>query len=185
MEFIPTPLEGAFMIDLNKFGDERGFFARLFCQKEFARHGLESGIVQVNNSFSAKKGTLRGLHYQLAPYEETKLVRCIQGALYDVIVDLRVDSPTFKKAFGAVLSSENRLMMYVPKGFAHGFMTLEPDSEIMYFVSQFYSQEYERGVRWDDPAFAIGWPAAPALISERDKNHPDFDLSEHLNKVAR
>ncbi|EFB40590.1 MULTISPECIES: dTDP-4-dehydrorhamnose 3,5-epimerase [Parachlamydia] len=184
MEFISTPLKDAFLIDLNKLGDERGFFARLFCQKEFTQQGLEPAVVQVNNSYSVEKGTLRGLHYQLPPFEETKLVRCIQGSLYDVIVDLRVDSPTFKKSFGAVLSAENRLMMYVPKGFAHGFMTLQPNSEIMYFVSQFYSKECERGVRWDDPTFSIEWPVKPSLISERDKMHPNFDPSYHLNLAA-
>lgn len=175
MDFIQTPLKDAYLIDLNKIGDERGFFARLFCQKEFAKQGLESAVVQANNSFSAEKGTLRGLHYQLFPKEESKLVRCISGSFYDVIVDLRPASPTFKAAFGAVLSAQNRLMMYVPKGFAHGFLTLEPNSEILYLVSEFYSKELERGIRWDDPSFNIQWPAVPRVISERDRNHPNFN----------
>lgn len=180
MDFIQTPLEGAYLVDLNKIGDERGFFARLFCQDEFKKHGLEANIKQANNSFSVEKGTLRGLHYQLFPKEETKLVRCVRGSLYDVIVDLRPHSPTFKSAYGTVLSADNRLMLYVPKGFAHGFLTLEPNSEILYLVSEFYSKELERGIRWDDPSFDIQWPSQPTVISERDRSHPDFDFNMHL-----
>jgi dTDP-4-dehydrorhamnose 3,5-epimerase len=136
--------------------------------------------VQVNNSLSAQKGTLRGMHYQLAPKAETKLVRCIRGALYDVILDLRPDSPTFGKSFGAELSAENRRMMYVPKGFGHGFVTLTDDTEAFYFVDEFYGPEQERGVRWNDPRFAISWPIEPVVISDKDRGHRDFDPAWHL-----
>lgn len=183
MKFTSLPLEGAYLIDLEKRGDERGFFARLFCEEEFAQHGLENHFVNVNNSHSAEKGTLRGLHYQLHPYEETKLVRCIRGSFWDVIVDLRPDSPTFKHSYGALLSEDNRQMMYVPKGFAHGFLTLEPDSEVIYLVSEFYAKEQERGLRWNDPEFSIAWPEKPTVVSERDANHPDFDPAHHLEFV--
>jgi dTDP-4-dehydrorhamnose 3,5-epimerase len=184
MRFLPTPLEGAFLIELEPKGDQRGFFARLFCSDLFAKHGLESSVVQVNNSASAEKGTLRGLHYQLEPKAETKLVRCIRGSLYDVILDIRPDSPTFGQSFGAILSSSNRLMMFVPKGFAHGFLTLDDDSEVIYFVSQAYSQELERGIRWDDPSFNIQWPMTPKVISERDLNHPDFNQAYHFTGLS-
>ena len=136
--------------------------------------------MQVNNSLSAQKGTLRGMHYQLAPRAETKLVRCIRGALYDVILDLRPDSPTFGQSFGAELSAENRRMMYVPKGFAHGFITLADDAEAFYFVDESYAPEQERGVRWDDPRFGIAWPIAPAVLSDKDRGHRDFDPAWHL-----
>lgn len=178
MKYTPTPLEGAFLIDIDKLGDERGFFARIFCVNEFAEQGLESSFVQVNNSLSAIKGTLRGLHYQLFPMQETKLVRCIKGSCYDVILDLRPDSKTFRRSFGAILSADNRSMMYVPKGFAHGFLTLENDTELMYMVSQHYSPQLERGVRWNDPAFAIQWPEQPVVLSERDRHHPDYHTAE-------
>ena len=153
MIFNPTPLADAYLIDLEKKGDDRGFFARTFCEQEFSKHGLVTHFCQVNNSLSADKGTLRGLHYQLAPKAETKLVRCIRGALYDMILDLRHGSPTFGESFGAELTAENRRMMYVPKGFAHGFLTLADDTEAFYFVDEFYSPELERGVRYDDPQF--------------------------------
>ncbi len=179
MQFHPTPLKGAFLIDLEKIGDHRGFFSRMFCTEQFKKHGLEPLILQANDSFSAEKGTLRGLHYQLFPKQETKIVRCIHGSIYDVIVDIREDSPTFKQSFGAILSQENRQMMYVPKGFAHGFITLEPDTEIIYLVSEVYSKEHERGIRWNDPQFQIAWPEEPKVISERDLNHPNF-ISEMI-----
>jgi dTDP-4-dehydrorhamnose 3,5-epimerase len=182
MIFTETPLKGAYVIDLEKRGDERGFFARAFCVNEFAAHDLATGFVQVNNSLSAQKGTLRGMHYQLAPKAETKLVRCIRGALFDVILDLRQGSPTFGQSFGAELSSDNRRMMYVPKGFAHGFVTLTEDAEAFYFVDEFYAPEQERGVRWDDPRFGIQWPIAPSVISDKDKAHRDFDPSWHLGR---
>ena len=180
MIFTPTPLAGAYLIDLEKKGDDRGFFARAFCETEFRQHGLVSHFCQVNNSLSAEKGTLRGMHYQLAPKAETKLVRCIRGKLYDLVLDLRHGSPTFGKSFGAELSAENRCTMYVPKGFAHGFITLADDTEAFYFVDEFYSPEHERGIRFNDPMFELNWPIAPSVISEKDKTHRDFDPAWHL-----
>jgi len=181
MQFLSTPLEGARLIELDKIGDDRGFFARAFCEREFADAGLVSHFVQVNNSLSADKGTLRGMHYQLAPHAETKLVRCIRGALWDVILDLRPDSATFGQHFGAELSAGNRRMMYVPKGFAHGFITLADDTEAFYFVDEFYAPDTERGIRWNDPEFAIAWPAEPVIISDKDLAHRDFDAAWHLD----
>jgi len=181
MIFQETPIPGAYLIDLERRGDDRGFFARTFCEREFGEHGLVTRFVQVNNSLSAERGTLRGMHYQLAPKAETKLVRCIRGALYDVILDIRPDSPTFGQSFGAELSAENRRMMYVPKGFAHGFITLEDATEAFYFVDEFYGPELERGIRWNDPKFRIEWPIEPLVISEKDRNHRDFDPAWHLN----
>lgn len=174
MKYAELPLKGAFLIDLDLKEDSRGFFARVFCSNEFTERGLESHFCQVNNSLSVHAGTLRGMHYQIAPFEEVKLVRCLTGSLFDVILDLRQDSPTFGESFGTILTASNRKMMYVPKGFAHGFLTLEPNTEIFYFVSQNYSKEAERGVRWDDPAFKIKWPHLPKFISERDQQHEDF-----------
>ncbi len=182
MIFTETPLPGAYVIDLEKRGDERGFFARAFCEKEFGAKGLATRFVQVNNSLSAQRGTLRGMHYQLAPRAETKLVRCIRGALHDVILDLRRGSPTFGKSFGAELSADNRRMIYVPKGFAHGFVTLSDDTEAFYFADEFYGPEQERGVRWNDPRFGIAWPIAPVVISDKDRQHRDFDPAWHLGQ---
>lgn len=183
MIFTETPLRGAFVIDLEKRGDDRGFFARAFCEKEFAAHGLVTRFVQVNNSLSAAKGTLRGMHYQMAPKAETKLVRCIRGALLDVILDLRRGSPTFGQGFAAELSAENRKMMYVPKGFAHGFLTLHDDTEAFYFVDEFYAPETERCIRWNDPRFKLPWPHGPSVISDKDRNQKDFDPAWHLGAV--
>ncbi len=180
MKFEETRLQGAFVIDLEKRGDERGFFARVFCEREFADHGLVTRFIQVNNSLSADKGTLRGMHYQLAPKAEVKVVRCIRGSLFDVIVDLREDSPTFKQHFGVELSAENRRMLYVPKGFAHGFLTLEDDTEAFYLVDEFYAPEMERGARWNDSEFGIDWPLEPTVVSDKDQGHPDFDIDYHL-----
>ena len=180
MRFIETSLKGAYTIELEKKGDERGFFARFFCKDEFARHGLNNEVMQINNSLSTNKGTLRGMHYQLPPYQEDKIVRCLHGSLYDVIIDLRQESPTFGQWYGAELTSDNRTMMYVPKGFAHGLVTLEPNTEILYLVTQFYAPEFERGIRWNDPNFNIQWPVEPVDISDKDRNHPDFNLEYHL-----
>lgn len=180
MIFTETPLQGAYLIELEKQGNQRGFFARVFCEHEFGDQGLVTRFVQVNNSLSAERGTLRGMHYQLPPRGETKLVRCIRGALYDVILDLRPDSPAFGKSFGAELTADNRRMMYVPKGFAHGFLTLMDDTEAFYFTDEFYAPELERGVRWDDPRFGIQWPMGPVVLSEKDRNHRDFDPEYHL-----
>lgn len=175
MKFTQTKIPGAYLIDLEKKGDERGFFARFFCAQEFQQQGLEHRFIQANNSLSTEKGTLRGIHYQLAPKAEDKLVRCLKGALWDVVVDLRPDSPTYKQWFGAELTEENRRMMYVPKGCGHAFITLAKDTEVLYLVSEYYSPELERGIRWDDPTFKIVWPMAPHIISERDSRHPDYD----------
>lgn len=174
MRFHRTPLEGAYLIELEKKGDERGFFARFFCTLEFEKQNLEKQFIQVNNSYSKHQGTLRGIHYQVAPKAETKLVRCIAGSLYDVIVDLRPNSPTFKHWYGAELTAENRHMMYVPKGFGHAFITLEDDTEALYMVSEFYSPEHERGLRWDDPSLNIAWPISPTVISDKDRVHPNL-----------
>jgi len=178
--FQETALAGAYLVDLEKRGDERGFFARVFCEKEFSAHGLVTHFVQVNNSLSADRGTLRGMHYQLAPNAETKLVRCIRGALWDVILDLRPGSPSFGKSVGVELSAENRRMIYVPKGFAHGFVTLQTDTEAFYFADEFYAPNCERGVRWNDPRFGIEWPIEPAVISDKDRNQRSFDSVWHL-----
>jgi dTDP-4-dehydrorhamnose 3,5-epimerase len=181
MLFTETAIPGAYVIDLEKRGDDRGFFARAFCEHEFASRQLVTRFVQVNNSLSAHKGTLRGMHYQLAPKAETKLVRCIRGSLYDLILDLRVGSPSFGRSFGAELSAENRRMMYVPKGFAHGFITLEDNTEAFYFVDEFYAPECERGLRWNDPAFQLSWPITPVVLSEKDAGQRDFDPAWHLS----
>jgi dTDP-4-dehydrorhamnose 3,5-epimerase len=154
--------------------DERGFFARTFCQREFEIHGLNARIAQCNISFNKRKGILRGMHFQAAPFSEAKLVRCTSGCIYDVIIDLRPSSPTFKQYVAVELSAENRKMVYIPEGFAHGFQTLEDDTEVFYQMSQFYSPEHARGVRWDDAAFGIEWPPAERTIVEKDRNYPDF-----------
>lgn len=180
MKFVETPLPGAYVIELEKREDERGFFARFFCEREFGARGLETRFVQINDSLSRDVHTLRGLHYQVEPAAEVKVVRAISGALWDVIVDLRAGSESFGRHFGAELSAENRRMMYVPRGFAHGFLTLEADTEALYLVSAFYAPDQERGVRWDDPRFAIEWPAEPAVVSAKDQSHPDFDEMHHL-----
>lgn len=177
MIYNSTKLDGAYTIDLDKSEDERGFFARFFCVNEFDKKGLDKNVVQINNSLSKDKGTLRGIHYQVSPKSETKIVRCIKGSLWDVIVDLRPDSTTFLQWFGATLSSENRKMMFVPKGFGHGFITLEPDTEVIYLVTEFYSPEFERGLRWNDPKIGIDWPIEPVIISDKDKNHKNFDIN--------
>ena len=179
MKFLKTPLAGASLISLEKREDERGFFARTFCELEFSKIELASKFVQVNNSFTKSKGTIRGMHYQLEPSAEVKLVRCISGSLYDVIIDLRPDSSSFGQWFGSELSAENRQMMYVPKGFAHGFVTLEDNTETFYFASDFYSPNLERGIRFDDPYFGIDWPVMITESSDKDKNFPDFDPDWH------
>lgn len=185
MLFHPTPLAGAFTIELEKRGDERGFFARFFCEREFSQAGLVSHFVQVNNSLTAKKGTLRGLHYQLAPAAETKVVRCLRGSLYDLILDVRPDSATFGQSFGAELSADNRRMMYVPRGFAHAFLTLQDDTEALYLVSDYYAPELERGIRYNDPKFAIHWPLEPQEVSAKDMQWPDFDPAFHGTESLR
>lgn len=182
MIFTETPLKGAYIIDVKRLEDDRGFYGRSYCQKEFQEKGLNTNVVQTNVSYSIKKGTLRGLHLQLAPNEETKLVRCMHGAIYDVMVDMRKTSPTYKKWFGAELTADNFRMMYVPEGFAHGFLTLEDHTSVTYQVTQFYTPGYEIGFRWDDPAFNIQWPFVPEVISAKDRMHAFLESeSFHLN----
>ena len=171
-----TPLPGAFVVDIEPARDERGFFARTFDIKTFAEHGLATVVDQVSVSHNARAGTLRGMHYQAAPHGEEKLVRCVGGAIHDVIVDLREDSPTFRQWFGLDLDAESHRALYIPKGMAHGFQTLTDDAEVLYLISTPYVPEAGRGVRWDDPAFAIRWPDphGERVISERDRTYPDF-----------
>jgi dTDP-4-dehydrorhamnose 3,5-epimerase len=172
--FGETKLPGAFVIEMEEHPDERGFFARSFCQREFEARRLNSRVVQCNISFNKRKGTLRGMHFQVAPFGEAKLVRCTAGAIYDVIIDLRESSPTYKQHFAVELSAHNRKMLYIPEQFAHGFQTLEDHTEVFYQMSQFYSAKCARGVRWDDPAFGIVWPEAERTVNERDRTYPDF-----------
>ena len=174
MLFRETKLPGAFVIELQKHEDERGFFARSWCQKEFEAHGLNPRMVQCNVSFNRVKGTLRGMHYQVAPCAEAKLVRCTRGAIYDVIIDLRRESATYKQHVSEVLSSNNYKALFIPEGFAHGFQTLEDNSEVFYQMSSFYSFEHQRGLRYNDPAFGINWPAVATVISDRDTSYEDF-----------
>jgi dTDP-4-dehydrorhamnose 3,5-epimerase len=172
--FRETSLAGAFLVEPDRLQDERGFFARSFCSREFERCGLDARVAQCNISFSRRKGTLRGLHYQGEQGEEAKLVRCTRGAIFDVIVDLRRRSQSYLKHYAVKLDSENRLMLFAPEGFAHGFLTLEDDTEVFYQMSEFYVPEAARGIRWNDPLLGIPWPFEPVVISEKDRNHPDF-----------
>jgi dTDP-4-dehydrorhamnose 3,5-epimerase len=172
--FVATPLAGAHEIEIERMTDERGFFARSFCTEEFAAHGLETAIEQCNVSWNAARGTLRGLHYQAEPHGEAKVVRCTQGAIHDVIVDLRPASPTFKRWHAVELSADNRRMLYIPRGFAHGFLTLTDGAEVLYQMSTRYAPSAARGVRYDDPAFGIVWPSAPRVVAPRDRAYPDF-----------
>jgi dTDP-4-dehydrorhamnose 3,5-epimerase len=172
--FTPTALEGALVIEPEPAADARGLFARTWCQRELAARGLETRLAQCSTSYNKRKGTLRGMHYQVPPFAETKIVRCTRGSIFDVIVDLRSDSPTLMSHFAVVLTADNRKAIYVPTGFAHGFQTLEDDTEVLYQISEFYSPEHSGGVRWDDPAFQIPWPADDRTISERDRSYPDL-----------
>jgi dTDP-4-dehydrorhamnose 3,5-epimerase len=174
--FEETKLKGAFIIEPDKIEDERGFFARTFCKKEFEDHGLNPNFAQCNISFNRRRGTLRGMHYQVAPHEEAKLVRCTRGSIYDVMIDLRHDSATFGKWLAAELTEENFKMIYIPEGFAHGFQTLEDYTEVFYQMSEFYYPDCTRGVRWDDPKFEIKWPADDRIISKKDQQYKDFNL---------
>jgi dTDP-4-dehydrorhamnose 3,5-epimerase len=178
MIFAETSLRGAFIIDLERMEDERGFFARSFCQKEFLAHGLKTEIAQSNVSFNRKKGTLRGMHFQRPPRAEAKLVRCTQGSIYDVVIDLRPDSATFCKWIGIELRADNRTALYIPEGFAHGFQTLRDNTELFYQMFTSYAPEWQRGVRWDDPAFDIKWPLPDPIMSERDRSYPPFNPSK-------
>ena len=178
MIFNETKLKGAYIIEVEPFEDERGSFARTFCREEFQTHGLNSFVAQCNISHNRKKGTLRGMHYQIAPHAETKLVTCLAGSIYDVIIDLRPDSITYCHWLAVELSARRRRsLLYIPEGFAHGFQTLEDDTEVFYQMSHPYVSKAARGLRWDDPAFAIDWPDGPRTLSDRDKNYPDFSPS--------
>jgi dTDP-4-dehydrorhamnose 3,5-epimerase len=172
MKFLPTRLPGVCIVDLEKHGDDRGFFARSWCRREFEEHGLNPNLVQCSVSFNHKKGTLRGMHYQVTPHEEAKLVRCTRGSICDVAVDLRPTSPAFGKWTAEELTADNGRALYIPGGFAHGFQTLSDNTEVFYQMSEFYHPESARGVRWNDPAFGIIWPIPNPIISERDKNLP-------------
>ena len=179
MKFTETRLQGAYLIEIEPIQDFRGFFARGFCQKEFLQQGLNFQIVQCNITQNPKRGTLRGLHYQIAPYEEAKLVSCVQGAIYDVVIDLRPTSPTYGHWVGTQLSQEDFMMLYVPKGFAHGYQTLRDGTVVFYRVSEFYQPVSERGIRWDDPAFKITWSEKERpILSEKDRTWADFNLSQ-------
>jgi dTDP-4-dehydrorhamnose 3,5-epimerase len=175
MIFHETKLPGAFKIQLDPRPDERGFFARSWCQKEFEENRLNSRLVQCSVSFTSRKGTLRGMHYQESPHAEAKVVRCTKGAIYDVVVDLRKESWTYKAWIAVILTAENRNMIYVPERCAHGFLTLDDETEVFYQMSEYYRPESARGVRWNDPAFQIAWPNKVEVISERDRNYPDFE----------
>ncbi|HUW50437.1 MAG TPA: dTDP-4-dehydrorhamnose 3,5-epimerase [Sulfuricella sp.] len=172
MIFTETRLPGVVVVELEPVADERGFFARSWCQKEFASHGLNSNLAQCNISFNPRKGTLRGMHYQAAPYYEAKLVRCTMGSIHDVVVDIRPDSSTFRQWFAIELTAQNRKMLYMAEGFAHGYQTLEENCEVFYQVSEFYRPELARGVRWDDPAFGIDWPIRNPILSDKDRECP-------------
>ncbi|XGV98649.1 MAG: dTDP-4-dehydrorhamnose 3,5-epimerase [Leptolyngbya sp. BL-A-14] len=175
MKFIETKLKDAFIVDLEVRSDDRGGFARTFCAKEFEEHGLKPMVAQCNMSFNYKAGTLRGMHYQVAPACETKLVRCTKGAIYDVIIDMRPESPTYRQHIGVELTEENRRALYVPEMFAHGYQALTDGAEVVYQVGEFYTPGYERGLRYDDPAFAIAWPMPVTVISEKDAAWPLFE----------
>ncbi|MBI5569395.1 MAG: dTDP-4-dehydrorhamnose 3,5-epimerase [Desulfomonile tiedjei] len=186
MIFTETSLRGAYVIDLAPVADERGFFARTFCQREFRAHGLDGTFVQCNLSYNRTCGTLRGMHYQAAPHEEAKVVACLRGAVYDAIIDLRPRSQTFRAWTAIELSEHNRRMLYVPKGFAHGFQTLADDTEVFYLMSAFYDPDSARGVRWDDPAFGIAWPETlRRMVSARDEAYPLFEEKQSANGFHR
>jgi len=172
--FAETRLQGVYIIDIEQIKDERGFFARSFCQSEFAECGLKMNVAQCNVSFNKRKGTLRGMHFQISPKAEAKLVRCTRGRIYDVVIDLRPASPTYCQWEAVELSADNYRALYIPEECAHGFQTLEDGSEVFYQMYEFYAPEYARGVRWDDPSFGIIWPLPDPIISERDRTYPPY-----------
>lgn len=174
MKFLETTIPGAFELHIEPHYDERGFFARTWCERDFAKHNLNPKLVQCSLSFTGKKRTLRGMHYQTPPFAEAKLVRCTRGSIFDVVVDLRRDSKAFKRWFGTTLTADNHSMLYIPEGCAHGFLTLEDATEVAYQMSEFYNSESASGVRYNDPAFRITWPDKIEVISERDHTYPDF-----------
>jgi dTDP-4-dehydrorhamnose 3,5-epimerase len=184
MHFTEGQLPGTYLLVPNRIEDERGFFARAYCRQELEAHGLSPRIVQANTGFSHRRGTLRGLHYQVAPHQETKIVRCVRGAVFDVVVDVRADSPTRGAWMGTRLTAENGHALYVPEGVAHGYLTLEDDSEVLYFVSQYYAPDAERGLRYDDPAVGIDWPIRVVEVSDKDRTWPDFAPAPHPHQAA-
>ncbi|MEZ4867881.1 MAG: dTDP-4-dehydrorhamnose 3,5-epimerase [Caldilineaceae bacterium] len=183
MLFRPTDLADAYLIELQRFADERGFFARTWCERELGEQQLDTDLVQCNVSFNHREGTVRGMHYQTEPHAETKIVRCTRGAIYDVIVDLRPASPTFLQWTGVTLSADNRLQLYIPKGFAHGFQTLTDETEVFYQMSAFYAPDYARGFRWNDPLFQISWPLPVTIISARDRDYPDYRTEHNTEQL--
>lgn len=172
MIFEALPLKDAWLVSLDPFEDERGHYARAWCRREFEEHGIDPTMVQMNTVFSRSRGTLRGMHYQAEPASEQKLVRCIRGALFDVMIDMRPDSPTYLQSFGTELTQDNRKMLFVPGNFAHGFLTLEDNTEVCYMVGEYYTPDCERGLRYDDPAFGVSWPIPVEVISEKDRSWP-------------
>ena len=185
MTFHETPLQGAFVADLERKHDERGYFARVWCEEEVVALGLDPQVAQSNLSYNRRRGTLRGLHYRVAPYAEAKTVRCIRGAIFDVIVDLRPSSASHLQWFGVELSADNGKSLYIPEGFAHGFQTLEDDTEVLYLTNKPYTPEAERGLRWDDRAFAIAWPDVDTrIMSEKDRNWPLYSALDHESATA-
>jgi dTDP-4-dehydrorhamnose 3,5-epimerase len=185
MQFHDIGIAGSYLIEPERVVDERGFFARTWCRQEFAERGLDTSLVQCGVAYNRRRGTLRGLHYQVAPYEETKLVRCTRGAIYDVLLDLRSDSATFERWHAVELTAENRRELHVPRGVAHGYLTLSDDCEILYQISTAYQPSAARGVRWDDPAFGIEWPIAPEVISVRDASFPQWNGITGMAEAAR
>ncbi len=185
MLFRETPLAGAYVVEAEPMEDERGFFARMWCEREFRERGLCDRFVQCNLSYNRRRGTLRGMHYQADPHGEIKLVRCVRGSIHDVIVDLRPDSPTFTSYFAVRLSARPLRMLYIPEGLAHGFLTLEDDTEVFYQMSEFYHPESARGVRWNDPAFGVVWPEEVRVISDRDRSYPDFRVDAVRRRRGR
>ena len=175
MIFSPTPLSGSYIIELEQFTDSRGWFARYFCKKEFKKINHQQEWVQMNNSFTTIKGTIRGMHYQIAPYREIKMIRCIAGTVFDVIIDLRMSSPTFLQWFGVELSAQNKKMIYIPEGFAHGFQSLTDNAELLYYHSEYYTPNAEGGIKYDDAGLVINWPLPVGIISDRDAAHPYID----------
>jgi dTDP-4-dehydrorhamnose 3,5-epimerase len=178
MIFRPTTLDGAYLIEIQKLEDERGFFARTWCQREFEENGLNPRLVQCDLSYNKKEGTLRGMHYQVAPFQEAKVVTCIKGAIYDVVIDLRPESATYLEYLSLTLKEDDYKMLYIPEGFAHGFLTLANNTSVFYQMSEFYAPEYARGVRWNDPAFKVQWPAEVRVISSRDASYSDYVLEK-------
>jgi dTDP-4-dehydrorhamnose 3,5-epimerase len=174
MIFTELALKGVYLIEPERQEDERGFFARTFCIEEFSSRGLDTAVAQCNVSYNRRRGTLRGLHFQASPHAEIKLVRCTAGAVFDVVVDIRPDSPTYKQWLGVELSAMNRKLLYIPEGFAHGFQTLEDDTELLYQMSKAHVPDAARGIKWDDPAIGIAWPMAPLVVSARDQNYPEL-----------